>query len=427
MTFAEDNPAALRLPFVEDIVRENLGTALTTPVSSDPAQVEFLVESGDYGQHHRDRLEDQGLIADSRAFVFIATVDELTGALQQGTFILRKNMTPDQLVSALLAPPTVKYVDIGLRTGLRLEQITAKLETLRPDLQMDACGVLRHRQVPAADAPRRLPVAQDDPQGRPQGRVARGLPVAGDLPRPARHDARGAGPADARQVRGERRPRADGRREGARPELLPDPDPRLDRRARGAARRRRSRSSPASTRTGSTRRSGPSASSSRTRPSSTSTTRCSSPSIPVTDWTKYVFWAPIKGGLTDETLPADLAGYNTYTSQGLPPGPIDTPTLTSIDAALEPDTKDGYSLLPGQGRRDRDDGLRQDPQGTPGEHQEVHEAVSRDVPAQGCRVPADFAGRTIGGRPRALGCRRIAPHGPHGWRDFGHGSLPSRR
>src|SRR5207344_3233760 len=36
---------------------------------------------------------------------------------------------------------------------------------------------------------------------------------------------------------------------------------------------------------------------------------------PVTDWTKYVFWAPIKGGLTDETLPADLAGYNTYTSK----------------------------------------------------------------------------------------------------------------
>ena len=62
----------------------------------------------------------------------------------------------------------------------------------------------------------------------------------------------------------------------------------------------------------------------------------------VPDWTKYVFWAPIKGGLTDETLPPDLAGYNTYVSMGLPPGPIDTPTLTSIDAALEPDTKDGY-------------------------------------------------------------------------------------
>ena len=49
-----------------------------------------------------------------------------------------------------------------------------------------------------------------------------------------------------------------------------------------------------------------------------------------------------EGGLTDEALPPALAGYNTYTSKGLPPGPIDTPTLTSIDAALHPDTTDGY-------------------------------------------------------------------------------------
>ena len=41
-------------------------------------------------------------------------------------------------------------------------------------------------------------------------------------------------------------------------------------------------------------------------------------------------------------LPADLAGYNTYTSAGLIPGPIDTPTIASIDAALVPDTKTGY-------------------------------------------------------------------------------------
>ena len=45
-------------------------------------------------------------------------------------------MTPDQLVTALLDPPVVTYVDIALRTGLRLEQITAKLQTLT-DLTMD--------------------------------------------------------------------------------------------------------------------------------------------------------------------------------------------------------------------------------------------------------------------------------------------------
>ena len=41
MSIAEDNPAALQLPFVKDIVAEKLGPALTTPVSQedDPGRV----------------------------------------------------------------------------------------------------------------------------------------------------------------------------------------------------------------------------------------------------------------------------------------------------------------------------------------------------------------------------------------------------
>ncbi len=108
MTLAEDNPAALQLPFVKDIVAENLGDALVTPASTDPAQVEFLVEQGDTAKSIAAKLEDEGLLGDRRTFVFIAIDRDLTGALQEGSFILRKNMTPDQLVSALLAPPPVR-------------------------------------------------------------------------------------------------------------------------------------------------------------------------------------------------------------------------------------------------------------------------------------------------------------------------------
>ena len=39
--WATDNPSALRLPFVADLVREDLGTAMTEPMSSDGGQVEF--------------------------------------------------------------------------------------------------------------------------------------------------------------------------------------------------------------------------------------------------------------------------------------------------------------------------------------------------------------------------------------------------
>ena len=40
-----------------------------------------------------------------------------------------------------------------------------------------------------------------------------------------------------------------------------------------------------------------------------------------------------------------LAGYDTYAVRGLPPGPIATPTVGSIDAALKPDTKSKYTYF----------------------------------------------------------------------------------
>ena len=158
------------------MVKENLGATLTTAASTDPAQVEFLVEPGDTASSIADRLEEAGLLTDSRAFVFIAIDLGLTDGLQVGTFVLRKNMTPDQLVHALLAPANVKYVDIALRKGLRLEQITAKLQTL--PLTMDVHEFYDLVKSPPPSLVERLPVAQEDPGGRPEGRLARGLPVA---------------------------------------------------------------------------------------------------------------------------------------------------------------------------------------------------------------------------------------------------------
>ncbi|MHB8960854.1 MAG: endolytic transglycosylase MltG, partial [Candidatus Limnocylindrales bacterium] len=60
-------------------------------------------------------------------------------------------------------------------------------------------------------------------------------------------------------------------------------------------------------------------------------------------WQTYVFWDKLPSGYKlPVPLPADLAGYNTYTSKGLPPGPICSPAVASIDAALNPNTKTGY-------------------------------------------------------------------------------------
>jgi UPF0755 protein len=63
--------------------------------------------------------------------------------------------------------------------------------------------------------------------------------------------------------------------------------------------------------------------------------------MPLTKWTQYVFWAPFDQ-LSSAKFPAALQGYQTYQTKGLPPGPISTPSVGSIDAALKPTTASGY-------------------------------------------------------------------------------------
>ena len=339
LSLAQDNPAALQLPFVKDVVREDLGPALTTPASSDPAQVEFLVEQGDTASTIADRLERQSLLTDSRAFVFIAIDRDLSGKLQQGTFILRKNMTPDQLVTALLAPPEVKYVDVALRTGLRLEQITAKLETLQLDMDAEAFYTIA-KSPPAAlvdDYPWLKAILADAPKGASlEGflwpATYRILPdtTPEELVRLMLDNfAANVGPERLAV------PKARGMTfyEVLAMASIVEREAQLDEEKALIAGVYQNRLDPVKW--------------PRRELESDPTIfyvhdTLTLAKLPVADWTTYVFWAPIKGGLTDAELPDDLAAYNTYTHAGLPPGPICTPTITSIDAALEPDTSDGY-------------------------------------------------------------------------------------
>ena len=59
-------------------------------------------------------------------------------------------------------------------------------------------------------------------------------------------------------------------------------------------------------------------------------------------WKEWTFWKPPGPSLRDIQVPEVLLGYQTYIHPGLIPGPIATPTLASIDAALHPDVADKY-------------------------------------------------------------------------------------
>ena len=340
LSMAEDNPAALQLPFVADMVREDLGGALTTPASTDPAQIAFVVEAGDTAATIAERLKAQGLITDPRAFVFIAVDRKLTGELQAGEFLLRKNMTPDQLVSGLLAAPEIKSVEIALRTGLRLEQITAKLQTL--PLTMDVREFYELAKHPPADLVADYPWLKEILATAPEGSSLEGflwpstyrvLPdtTAEELirlmldnfeknvgtARMSVPEGRGlnfyqvlalASIVEREAVLDEERPliagvyqnRIDGIPGVKNQQLNADPTVFFANDTMELAK------------------------------------------LDFEQWQQYSFWSPPGGALKDLAVPPELAGYQTYVSKGLIPGPIATPTLASIDAALEPDTEEKY-------------------------------------------------------------------------------------
>ena len=342
LSFAEDNPAALRFPFVADIVREDLGASLTQPASSDPTQVEFVIEEGDTASTIASRLGTDGFIRDPRAFIFIASQRELTGALQHGTFVLRKNMTPDQVVTSLLAPPPNPYIEVDLRTGLRLEQITAKLQTL-DGLEMDPREFYELAKEPPesllADYPWLQKVREDAPdnaslEGFLWPGTYRLLPdtTPEELIRKmldgfhtAVGDAKLKVPAERKMTFYQVLSLAsivekEARLDEEKPLIAGVYQNRLN--GIPGIRNKILNADP-------------------TVIYGNDTVQLDA--LDFDKWQEYRFGTVPKGvALRDVELPESLLGYQTYTQPGLIPGPIATPTLASIDAALHPDTGDKY-------------------------------------------------------------------------------------
>jgi UPF0755 protein len=335
--FADANLRALELPFVADFVREDLGETMTAPASTDRTQVEFSVTAGETAAGIAGRLVDEGLLRDARAFLLIAMDRGVTGQLDTGTFLLRRNLTPDQLVATLLEAKDPSFL-IQFRAGLRLEQMTAYIQA-RPDeiatLQMDAADFLAFVRKP----PRSL--LDDYPWlDLPKGATLEGYLAAG-----------------AYRVLPDTTPEELVRRMLDR--FYEDVGARQIQAARDAGRSFHEIVTLASLverETNDDAERAPVAGVFMNRisaPNETAGFLGSDPTViyindtlrlakrPLAGWPQYAFWVPPDGGLPKD-VPADLLAYNTYTTKGLPPGPICTPSVASIDAALAPDTRGGY-------------------------------------------------------------------------------------
>jgi UPF0755 protein len=345
---AEDNPAALRIGFIEDLVREDLGAALTSPAGTDPGEVEFTVESGDTPATLAPRLLDAKVIASERAFLFQARIDNLAPDLRAGQFSLALNLTPAEVVKGLVENRIViRTIDVTFREGLRLEQITAKLATLE-GTQVDPAEFYRLATKPTDALLGDYPWLLDE-NVRPAGASLEGFlypatytlridsiaPTTADglirMMLDAFYAAVGQERLDVPEKRGltfyqvltlasivEREAVLDEER----PLIAGVYQNRIDR--------------------------VPSVKHGLLQADPTVIYAVDTVNLGRFSqaWTQYVFWTVPQGAsLRDQALPEKLAAYNTYVVPGLPPGPIATPSLASLDAALKPDTKSGYTYF----------------------------------------------------------------------------------
>ena len=337
---AGENPGTLGIGFVADMVREDLGAALTDPAGSGTTDVPFVVEPGDTAATIAARLVDAGVLRDPRAFVLISLERDLSTSYQAGSFVVRQTMTPDQLATALLAPPPDPHVVLSIRTGLRLEQIAALIQAKPADrgidrLTMSAMAFLDLVRTPPAALLSDYPWLQIPKGGSLEGYLAAGdyrlLPDATpeDLVRMMLDRFLAEVGPDRMKVAASRGltwyevltlaslVEREARLDSERPMIAGVLEDRLNPHAETAG----------------------FLGSDPTVFYVNDTLQLAK--IAVAEWVGYTFWAPFPGTLP-ASLPSDLAAYNTYTAKGLPPGPLCTPTVVSIDAALNPDTKGGY-------------------------------------------------------------------------------------
>jgi UPF0755 protein len=348
VTLAEDNPSALRIGFVADLVREDLGAALTEKHGGSADEIAFTVQPGDTPATLAPKLLEAGVIDNERAFLFEARTTDLGSKLTAGEFSLAGNLTVGEVVNGLVQNRiVVRTQPVTFREGLRLEQITAKLATLegtRVDPAEFYDLVTKPTDSILGDYPWLL-----DEKVRPKGATLEGFLY------PATYDIR-TDPEDSTTAEDLVRMMLDAWIDAVGQERLDVPAKRgltfyqvltlasiVEREAvldderpliAGVYQNRIDRV--VSVKHGLLQ-------ADPTIIYAVDTVKLGDYSP---DWTKYVFWTvPKDGSIADQPLPDRLAGYNTYKVRGLPPGPIATPSLASLDAALNPDTKSKYTYF----------------------------------------------------------------------------------
>jgi UPF0755 protein len=344
---AEENPDLLRVGIVQDSVTAVMDGRPDAPAGTDSTPVEFVIGEGASSGQITDDLVERDLVTDRLAFSWVLASENAFDDLRFGRHVLNRTMSPRQVVGVLIGEPLTgdgsTGVSVSLRQGLRLEQIVAYLQTLPlENLDVEEFTAL------ASDPPDDLRTDFQWLDSIPEGRSVEGFLGAGVFDVEPDIDARAmlehllqrwqdspsfalinqaqshgldfystvvlASIVERETILDEERALVAGvyqnRVNGLDDVRTLNADPVLIY-AKDTMRLREAH---------------------------------------ISEWPNYVFWS-LDGidSAQDFEVSPDLAGYQTWHSRGLPPGPICTPGLASLQSALSPNTADGYLYFVAKG------------------------------------------------------------------------------
>ena len=100
---------------------------LEQPAGSDDTPVDFVVAPGETAIDVAARLEEAGLVSDAELFRRYLQYEGLDAGLEAGTFTLRQTMTIPEIAEALQSSQVAEQT-LTVREGLRLEEIAVEVE-----------------------------------------------------------------------------------------------------------------------------------------------------------------------------------------------------------------------------------------------------------------------------------------------------------
>ncbi len=343
-SLAEANPDLMRVGLISDAVSSVMDDRPDKPAGTDPTPVEFVIASGESSADITQDLVNRGLVTDRLAFTYVLVTDGGLNKLQAGSHSLNRTMSPREVAAALQNQPTTTgdTVQIALRQGLRVEQIVAYLQTL-PLENFDAQQFYDLATSPNDALKQKFPWLSVIPDGRSvEGFLGSGVfNVPTDADAQTILDTLLQGWQDSASYDVMKQAQSEGKdfyetvilASIVEREALHDADKPLvagvyQNRVDGLQGVRTLNSDPV-----------------LIYAKDTMNLR----DLHITQWPDYVFWTYNDiGSAADFEVTPDLEGYQVWHSRGLPPGPIATPGLASLQAALNPDTQDGYLYFLGK-------------------------------------------------------------------------------